>query len=48
MNGVDWTDRYPRIVAKAARLKGAAIIDAEVICDADRFQSPAQPDRCHS
>jgi bifunctional non-homologous end joining protein LigD len=35
MNGADWTDRYPRIVAEAARLKGAVIIDAEVICESD-------------
>ncbi|HEY2210304.1 MAG TPA: DNA ligase [Bradyrhizobium sp.] len=35
MNGAEWTDRYPRIVAEAARLKGAAIIDAEVICEVD-------------
>jgi bifunctional non-homologous end joining protein LigD len=35
MNGADWTDRYPRIVAEAPRLKGAAIIGAEVICVAD-------------
>src|SRR5947207_15079953 len=29
MTGVDWTDRFPRIVASAARIKGSAIIDAE-------------------
>jgi bifunctional non-homologous end joining protein LigD len=31
-NGADWTKRYPRIVKEAARLKGTAIIDAEVVC----------------
>jgi bifunctional non-homologous end joining protein LigD len=36
MNGNDWTARYPRIVEQAARIKGSAIIDAEVVClDAD-------------
>ncbi len=36
MNGANWTDRYPRIVEEAARIKGTAIIDAEVVClDAD-------------
>lgn len=32
MNGADWTKRYPRIVKEAARIKGDAIIDAEVVC----------------
>jgi bifunctional non-homologous end joining protein LigD len=32
MNGADWSKRYPRIVEEAARLKGHAIIDAEVVC----------------
>ena len=32
MNGHDWTDRYPFIAEEAARLKGTAIIDAEVVC----------------
>lgn len=32
INGNNWTDRYPRIVAEAARIKGSAIIDAEVVC----------------
>ena len=32
MNGANWSDRYPRIVEDAARLKGHAIIDAEVVC----------------
>ena len=31
-NGADWTKRYPRIVEQAARIKGSAIIDAEVVC----------------
>jgi ATP-dependent DNA ligase len=26
------TDRYSRIVEEAARIKGAAILDAEVVC----------------
>ena len=32
MNAADWTERYPRIVKAAARIKGAAILDAEVVC----------------
>jgi bifunctional non-homologous end joining protein LigD len=32
MNAADWTKRYPRIVEHAARIKGSAIIDAEVDC----------------
>jgi hypothetical protein len=32
MNGADWSDRYPLIAAEAARLKGSAILDAEVVC----------------
>jgi bifunctional non-homologous end joining protein LigD len=32
MNGADWSNRYPRIVEEAARIKGHAIIDAEVVC----------------
>jgi ATP-dependent DNA ligase len=32
MNGADWSTRYPRIVEDAARLKGSAVIDAEVVC----------------
>ena len=31
-NGFDWSKRYPRIVEEAARIKGHAIIDAEVVC----------------
>jgi bifunctional non-homologous end joining protein LigD len=27
----DWSDRYPLIVKAAARIKGAAILDAEVV-----------------
>jgi bifunctional non-homologous end joining protein LigD len=30
-NGADWTKRYPRIVAEAARLREPLIIDAEVV-----------------
>ena len=32
MNGADWSKRYPLIIAEAARLKGFAILDAEVVC----------------
>ena len=32
MNGADWSKRYPRIIEEAARIKGHAIIDAEVVC----------------
>ena len=32
MNGAGWSKRYPRIFAEAARIKGHAIIDAEVVC----------------
>ena len=32
MNGADWSDRYPLIAAEASRLKGSAILDAEVVC----------------
>ena len=32
MNGSDWSGRYPRIIEEAARIKGAAILDAEVVC----------------
>jgi ATP-dependent DNA ligase len=32
MNAADWSDRYPLIFEEAARIKDAAIIDAEVIC----------------
>ena len=32
MNVADWSKRYPRIVEEAARIKGHAIIDAEVVC----------------
>ncbi len=31
MNAANWTDRYPAIVKEAARIKGEAIIDAEVV-----------------
>jgi len=47
MNGADWTERYPRIVEEAARLREPIIIDAEVVhlsakwcC---RFRCAAQP-----
>jgi bifunctional non-homologous end joining protein LigD len=32
MNGADWSERYPLIAKAAARIKGSAIIDAEVVC----------------
>ena len=32
MNGADWSARYPLIGKAAARIKGSAIIDAEVVC----------------
>ena len=32
MNGADWSKRYPRIVEEAARIKGNAVMDAEVVC----------------
>ena len=31
MNGADWSKRYPLIVRDAARIKGSAILDAEVV-----------------
>ena len=31
MNGADWSKRYPLIIRDAARVKGSAILDAEVI-----------------
>jgi len=36
MNGANWTDRYPRIIEEAARITGAAILDAEVVCLDDK------------
>jgi ATP-dependent DNA ligase len=32
MNAADWSERYPLIVEDAARIKGSAIIDAEIVC----------------
>src|SRR6476620_7989391 len=32
MNGADWSKRYPRIIEEAARIKGSAVMDAEVVC----------------
>jgi bifunctional non-homologous end joining protein LigD len=32
MNAADWTKRYPRVVEEASRIKGSAILDAEVVC----------------
>ena len=40
MNAADWTKRYPGIVEQAARIKGLAIIDAEVVwLDAEALRS---------
>jgi len=46
MNGADWTERYPRIVEEAARLKRDAILDCEVICTDEHGK--ADFDRLHS
>ena len=46
MNGADWSARYPLIVKAAARIKGSAIIDAEVVCLDD--QGVADFDALHS
>ena len=46
MNGNDWSKRYPRIIEEAARIKGAAIIDAEVVCLS--HDGAADFDRLHS
>jgi bifunctional non-homologous end joining protein LigD len=32
MNAADWTGRYPLIIERAVRIKGSAIIHAEVVC----------------
>ena len=32
MNAADWTERYPLVAREAARIKGTAIIDTEVVC----------------
>ena len=46
MNAADWTKRYPGIIEQAARIKGSAIIGAEVVwLDADGV---AQFDALHS
>ena len=46
MNAADWTKRYPGIVEQAERIKGSAIIDAEVVwLDTDGV---AQFDALHS
>jgi hypothetical protein len=31
INGADWSKRYPMIICDAAKIKGSAIIDAEVV-----------------
>ena len=47
MNGADWSERYPRIVEEAARIKGTAVMDAEVVCLDEKgvpnFDTFAQP-----
>jgi bifunctional non-homologous end joining protein LigD len=35
MTGVDWTERFPRIVESASRTKGSAILDAEACVHGD-------------
>ena len=45
MNGSNW-DRYPLIIEEAVRIKGAAILDAEVVCLDDK--GVAQFDTLHS
>jgi bifunctional non-homologous end joining protein LigD len=46
MNAADWTERYPRIVEDAARLKRDAVLDCEVICTDENGR--ADFDRLHS
>ena len=46
MNAHDWTERYPLIVEEASRVKGSAILDAEVVC-AGKDGAP-DFDRLHS
>ena len=46
MNGSDWSGRYPRVIEEAARIKGASIFDAEVVCLDDKGVS--QFDTLHS
>jgi len=31
-NGAEWSERYSLVVKAAARIKGSAVIDAEVVC----------------
>ena len=44
--GANWTDRYPRIIEEAARIRGSAILDAEAVCLDDK--GVAQFDTLHS
>ena len=46
MNGNDWAKRYSRIVEEASRIKGTAILDAEVVCLSP--EGVADFDRLHS
>jgi bifunctional non-homologous end joining protein LigD len=46
MNAADWTERHPRIVEEAARLKRDANLDCEVICRDESGR--ADFDRLHS
>jgi hypothetical protein len=47
MKAYDWTERYPRIVEEAARLKASAILDCESglhgRARSRRLRSAAQP-----
>ncbi len=46
INGVDWTERYPRVLEEARRIELACVIDAELVCaDGD---GRADFDRLHS
>jgi bifunctional non-homologous end joining protein LigD len=46
INGVDWTERYPRVLEESRRIKLACVIDAELVCaDGD---GRADFDRLHS
>jgi bifunctional non-homologous end joining protein LigD len=46
MRGADWTERYPRVVDEVRRIKGSAIIDAELVCLSEDGKS--EFDRLHS
>jgi bifunctional non-homologous end joining protein LigD len=46
INAADWTERYPRIVQEAARLKRDAVMDCEVVCQDEDGRGDF--DRLHS